>query len=327
MIAVFDLDSTLNTYIQKKVEGNEVDYLNSTDELLDILKNNINTYTKILINSNNLDNEFLQSQVIPILDDIHKQAKVIFYEINNNICSIINTKLFSEKGYNINKTSIKSKTTSDIKQIKVQKRQLKYEHLIIGISTGGPATLEVVLPQFPKEINFSIVVVQHMLRGNYIFKLCERLDKISKIEVKVAENGEILKNGIAYFPPPGTHLSYKKENNGLVTIVLSEKYLKDNSNIFKANNKFIHIPSVDIGIESASDMYGDRLIAAIFTGMGSDGALALKYARDNGAYTLSEAEETSKVYGMPKAAYEKGGSMEVLKHYLIPGRILDLTKN
>ena len=79
-------------------------------------------------------------------------------------------------------------------------------------------------------------------------------------------------------------------------------------------------------MESASDIFKDSLIGVILTGMGSDGAIALKYAKDNGAYTLSESEETAIIYGMPRVAYEKGGSMEVLKHYLIPNRILELLK-
>lgn len=201
----------------------------------------------------------------------------------------------------------------------------KYEHICIGVSTGGPTTLEMVIPQFPADIDVSIVVIQHMLRGKYIYSLCDRLDKISQIHVKVAEDGEFLKNGVAYFPPPGKHVNYKRHSNGEVSIHLIEQYQKeDGTGLFEKDHRFIHIPSVDIGMESAADVFGDKLVATILTGMGCDGAVALKYARDKGAHTLSESQETCVVYGMPKAAYEKGGSMEVLKHYLIPNRILEI---
>ena len=327
MIALYDTNNTLAPKIQRKLENEDINRINSLDELLNLLKNDLNQYSKVLINTSLIEDYDINKKVVPLVDSSSKQSKVLFYELNSSIASITNNKIF--KSTTSRNPSKKEESLSNVldklKGITGGRTGSKYKHIVIGVSTGGPSTLEKVIPLFPKDIDVSIVVIQHILRGNYIYKICERLNSISQLEVKVAEQGEVLKKGTVYFPPPGVHLSYKKEINGDVSIILTPDYQKrGHSQLFNEEQKFIHIPSVDIGIESASDIYKEQMIGVILTGMGSDGAIALKYARDNGAYTFSEAESTSIIYGMPKVAFEKGGSMEVLKHYLIPGRILEI---
>ena len=323
MLALYDPNNSLAPKIKNKLEQQDVTNIKTVDELIHLLKFELQNYSKVFINSSLLSEKELNNKILPLINTSLQQSKVLFYDTSSQIATIINTKVFKDE------SNDKTESIDEllIKLKKITKVKSKYKHVVIGVSTGGPSTLEKVIPLFPKDIDVSIVVIQHILRGNYIYKICERLNSISQVEVKVAEHGEILKNGTVYFPPPGVHLSYKKERNGDVSIILSEEYKKrGNSSIFDEKYKFVHIPSSDIGIESASDLYKDEMIAVILTGMGSDGAIALKYARDHGAYTLSEAESTSIIYGMPKVAFEKGGSMEVLKHYLIPGRILELLK-
>lgn len=323
MIAVYDIDKSLRPFLKKKITENSLSVyeINSMDELLDIISTRLNEYEKIFINTNGMTLDEIEYTFIPILKSPLDQAKVVIYEFTGTIPYVINTKLFN------NFKNSQKPTDNTNKEIKKTGRRSKYEHILIGISTGGPSTLEMVIPQFPEDIPVSIVVIQHMLRGDHINRLCDRLDKISRIHVKVAEDGEVLKKGVAYFPPPGYHLYYRRMPNGEVSIHLNPEYLKrGTSTIFKEDKKFVHVPSVDIGLESATEVFGDKLVAAILTGMGTDGAIALKYARDNGAHTLSQDESTSIIYGMPKAAFEQGGSMEVLKHYLIPNRMLEIIK-
>lgn len=335
MIALFDIDKTLSERIQRKLENQQVVEIKSIDDLINIIQTQLDSYSKVLINTNTIDENTLNKKILPLIDSSRKKTKVIFYEVNGIIANIINHKLFKVLDISTPKIDTTKSSKEDslddvfskIKSMTANKTKSKYKHVVVGVSTGGPVTLETFLPLFPPDIDVSIVVIQHILQGNYLYDICDRLDKISQLNVKVATNGEVLKKGTVYFAPPKQHLSYKQHANGDVSLVLTPDYIKrGDTALFKPNHKFVHIPSVDIGIESASDIYKDNMIAVILTGMGSDGAIALKYARDNGAYTLSEDESTAIIYGMPKVAVEKGGSMEVLKHYLIPNRILELIK-
>lgn len=323
MIAIYDIDKSLRPFLMKKITENSLSVyeINSMDELLDIISTRLNEYEKIFINTKGMTFDETKNTFTPIIKTPLDQTKVVIYEFTGNIPYIINTRIFN------NFKNSQNLTNNQQKEIKKTGRRSKYEHILIGISTGGPSTLEIVIPQFPEDIPVSIVVVQHMLRGDHINRLCDRLNKISRIHVKVAEDGEVLKKGVAYFPPPGFHLYYRRMPNGEVSIHLNPEYLKrGTSTIFNEDKKFVHVPSVDIALESATEVFGDKLVASIFTGMGTDGAIALKYARENGAHTLSQDESTSIIYGMPKAAFQQGGSMEVLKHYLIPNRMLEIIK-
>lgn len=333
MIALFDIDKTLSDKIQRKLENRQVIEIDSIKKLINLIQTQLDSYSKVFVNTNTIEESVLNEKILPLIDSSIKKSKVIFYEVNGNIATIINHKLFKITNTSTSKANTNKSPKEDslddifskIKSITANKTKSKYKHVVVGVSTGGPVTLETFLPLFPPDIDVSIVVIQHILQGNYLYDICDRLDKISQVNVKVATQGEVLKKGTVYFAPPKQHLSYKQHKNGDVSLVLTPDYLKrGTSTLFEENNKFVHVPSVDIGIESASDVFKDNMIAVILTGMGSDGAIALKYARDNGAYTLSEDESTAIIYGMPKVAVEKGGSMEVLKHYLIPNRILEL---
>ena len=122
---------------------------------------------------------------------------------------------------------------------------------------------------------------------------------------------------------------YKGENNtiyiaqgGFHMIIGDDKRIKLNSEppIWGVR------PAVDKLFESAVKVYKGKLISAILTGMGRDGAQGTVIVKEAGGTTISQNKETCTIYGMPKAAFNNGGSMEVLKHYLIPGRILELLK-
>lgn len=342
MIALFDPKKTLYTNISSKIENEHTYNITTEAELISVITNKLDCYTKILVNYSSIKNEKTKDEIISLIDTPTKRSKILLYEIYGSVVLVANSKLLSNKNSNKSEENLKKNETissnnkssesiedvfAKIKSITSNKNNSKYKHITVGVSTGGPVTLETFLPLFPQDLNTSIVVVQHILKGNYLYDICDRLNTISQMKVKVAEHGEILKNGVVYFAPPGVHLYYKKNEKGEVYIHLAKEYLKrGNSSLFDEKYKFVHIPSVDIAMESASDIFKDSLIGVILTGMGSDGAIALKYAKDNGAYTLSESEETAIIYGMPRVAYEKGGSMEVLKHYLIPNRILELLK-
>ncbi|WP_442599519.1 protein-glutamate methylesterase/protein-glutamine glutaminase [Neobacillus sp. D3-1R] len=162
--------------------------------------------------------------------------------------------------------------------------------ICIGTSTGGPRALQHVLTKLPKEVEAPLFIVQHMPPG-FTKSLASRLDSLSQIKVKEAEDGELAKKGVAYIAPGGYHLKVKQVGTSLA-IQLDQTQARNG-----------HRPSVDVLFESLSDLSGFAKIAVIMTGMGTDGAQGLRQLKYKGTVkAIAESESTSIVYGMPKAA-------------------------
>ncbi|MBI5204800.1 MAG: chemotaxis response regulator protein-glutamate methylesterase [Nitrospirae bacterium] len=161
----------------------------------------------------------------------------------------------------------------------------------IGTSTGGPPALQVLLPKFPKDISFGVLIVQHMPQG-FTGPLAKRLDTMCQIHIKEAEEGDKIEPGVALIAPSGLHMKVRK-NQKLIRL--------DMEPINTA-----HRPSVDVLFQTVADNYGNRSIGVILTGMGSDGAKGIRLMKEQGAVTLAQDEETSTIFGMPKVAIESG---------------------
>jgi two-component system, chemotaxis family, protein-glutamate methylesterase/glutaminase len=162
--------------------------------------------------------------------------------------------------------------------------------VVIGTSTGGPRALQAVLTKLPRNLEAPVLIVQHMPPG-FTKSLAERLDTLSEITVKEAENGEIIQKGTAYIAPGGCHLKLKKVGRSLAIMI-------DKSEVRNG-----HRPSVDVLFESASEFQEFSKIAVIMTGMGSDGSKGLVQLKQTGnVRAIAESRETSIVFGMPKAA-------------------------
>ncbi|CAM3738540.1 protein-glutamate methylesterase/protein-glutamine glutaminase [Mesobacillus thioparans] len=160
----------------------------------------------------------------------------------------------------------------------------------IGTSTGGPRALQQVLTALPKDIGVPVLVVQHMPPG-FTKSLASRLDSLSQISVKEAEDGELLQKGTAYIAPGGFHLEVKNVGPALA-ISLGQSPPRNG-----------HRPSVDVMFESVSAIKNYSKIAVIMTGMGADGSRGLVELKKNGVVkAIAESQETSIVFGMPKAA-------------------------
>lgn len=173
--------------------------------------------------------------------------------------------------------------------------------VLIGTSTGGPRALQEVITKLPKDIKAPILIVQHMPAG-FTKSLADRLNQLSEIEVKEAENGDILRDGHAYIAPGGYHLRINKTGN-IYTIVL------DNTAAPRAG----HRPAVDVLLEDNSRYSDFDKIVVIMTGMGSDGSLGLQKLKKNGnVVAIAESSNTCIVYGMPKAAVETNLVNEVV---------------
>lgn len=166
----------------------------------------------------------------------------------------------------------------------------------IGTSTGGPSALQAILPKFPKEISFGILVVQHMPRG-FTGPLAERLDSICHIRVKEAEEGERIEPGTAFVAPSGLHMKIRKEH-----VPDAPPHMPYMIRLDAEPSSEMHRPSVDVLFCSVAKNYGSRSIGVILTGMGSDGVRGMGEIKEEGGFTIAQDEATSAIFGMPRVA-------------------------
>lgn len=168
----------------------------------------------------------------------------------------------------------------------------KIDLIAIGASTGGTEAIDVVLSGLPPEVP-GIVIVQHIPKV-YSEMFANRLNDHLPLDVKEAEDGDLIKPGGVYIAPGDKHMSVFKGTDGY--------YIK----CYEGEKVNWHCPSVDVLFDSVSMTAKDRAIGVILTGMGNDGANGLLKMRAKGAHTIGQDEQSSVVYGMPKAAYEIG---------------------
>lgn len=162
--------------------------------------------------------------------------------------------------------------------------------IVIGTSTGGPRALQTVLTGLPETIDAPILVVQHMPSG-FTKSLADRLNSLCRIQVKEAEDGELIQKGVAYIAPGGFHLKVRKVGMSIV-VLLDQSELRSG-----------HRPSVDVLFESVSEITDFAKIAVIMTGMGMDGSSGIIKLNQTGPLkAIAESQKTSIVFGMPKAA-------------------------
>lgn len=167
--------------------------------------------------------------------------------------------------------------------------------ILIGTSTGGPRALQEVITKIPATIKAPILIVQHMPAG-FTKSLSNRLDQLSDITVKEAENGDILQNGVAYIAPGGYHMKIRK-------IGMSYGIVLDDQEPPRGG----HRPSVDVLFEDNCQFNEIDKVAVIMTGMGADGTKGLIQLKNTGkVIAITESANTCIVYGMPKAAFETG---------------------
>lgn len=186
-----------------------------------------------------------------------------------------------------------------------------FDALLVGASTGGPLAIQTVLEALGEDFRPPVVIVQHMPSG-FTTAFAERLNSQLPFSVLEASNGDRLMPYTTYLAPGGRHLSLARSNDNL-TIVLSS-----------ADGSSLHCPSVDRLFNSAAEVIGPRALAVLLTGMGSDGAKGMALLANRGAYTVAQDEASSIVFGMPRAAIDKGAAREVLALSDIGTRIREL---
>lgn len=182
-----------------------------------------------------------------------------------------------------------------VTQVKKEWLSHSKKMVLIGTSTGGPRALQEVITKIPVTIKAPILIVQHMPAG-FTKSLSNRLDQLSSISVKEAENGDILQNGVAYIAPGGYHMKLRK-------IGMSYGIVLDDQEPPRGG----HRPSVDVLFEDICQFSEVDKVAVIMTGMGADGTKGLIQLKNTGkVIAITESANTCIVYGMPKAAFETG---------------------
>lgn len=165
------------------------------------------------------------------------------------------------------------------------------ELCVIGASTGGPIALQRILERMPADFPLPIAIVQHMPAG-FTRPFADRLGRLSRLEVSEAGDGDRLRPGRVLLAPAGSHLRI----TGNLAVVLAAS---------PADAK--HIPSVDVTMKSAARARPGRVLGILLTGMGDDGAEGMATIRASGGFTIAESEASCVVYGMPRAAEQRGG--------------------
>lgn len=173
----------------------------------------------------------------------------------------------------------------------------------IGCSTGGPRALAEILPQLPGSLPAAVVIVQHMSQG-FTKSLAERLDSMSQMEVREAEEGDPLRAGRALLAPGNYHMEVIRD--GGTGLLKAKTALNQKPQVHSVR------PSADVLLESVGKEFGPHTVGVVLTGMGHDGAKGLGVIRKNRGKTLAQDEASCVVYGMPKAAVESGAAQKVV---------------
>ncbi|EHR77515.1 chemotaxis protein CheY [Thermococcus litoralis DSM 5473] len=174
-----------------------------------------------------------------------------------------------------------------------EKKDAARSIIAIAASTGGPQSLLRVIPKLPAEIKSGILIVQHMPPG-FTKSFAQRLDRVSKIDVKEAEDGDLVEEGKAYVAPGGFHME--------ITIRAGKPRIALN----KGPKVHGVRPAADPMMISVARLFGRKTIGVVMTGMGRDGAQGLAEIKRRGGITIAQDKETSIIFGMPKAAIELG---------------------
>ncbi|WP_223066791.1 protein-glutamate methylesterase/protein-glutamine glutaminase [Paenibacillus caui] len=192
----------------------------------------------------------------------------------------------------------------------------RFQHIVaVGCSTGGPKALKVLLESLPGNFPAPIVIVQHM-PPSFTKSLAQRLNSLSPLTVVEAEQGMALDKGTAYIAPGGKHTRITQGEDGICRISLRSDELRNG-----------HRPSVDVMYESLLTLESLHIHAVLLTGMGSDGAKAMKQLYDQGVTsTIAESEESCVVYGMPRSAVELGCVHDILPLHEIAPKLAQIVK-
>jgi two-component system chemotaxis response regulator CheB len=190
-------------------------------------------------------------------------------------------------------------------------RPFGVELIAIGASTGGPSALQNILWSLPSGLQSAIVISQHMPAG-FTRAFAERLNRNCALDIREAQTGDKVEQGKVLLAPGGYNLGLKKRKNAVVVEAEERKPVDK------------YVPSIDKLFHSAAGIYGERMLAVVLTGMGSDGKAGISAVKKAGGHTMAESEQSCIVYGMPREAISTRQVDEVFPLEEIPSAILRL---
>ena len=231
-------------------------------------------------------------------DFIGKPSKKASEELKNIEKSLVE-KVNAIRGLNMDVLSRNLRLLTPAPEPVIEISQGPMDIAAIGSSTGGPAALQIILTKLPETFQAAIVVSQHMPKG-FTGPLAERLDKLAMIGISEARDGDEIERGRAYICPGGCHMTLKKRGPS-VRISLRQAPPEDR-----------YVPSVDVMMKSVAEIYGERAMGVLLTGMGNDGKEGMLEIKSRGGYTIAESQETAVVFGMPREAIKAGAADKVL---------------
>jgi len=167
--------------------------------------------------------------------------------------------------------------------------------VVIASSSGGPRALAQIIPKLPVDLQAGVLIVQHM-PGDFLYSFAARLDWESKLKVKVAENGDLIQQGVVLVAPADHHCKVVNNGRNEERIKLTPFDGKEESNLISGDETMISLASI----------YGKNACGVVLTGMGADGTKGLTEVKKNNGFTIAEDESTAIVFGMPKEAIKAG---------------------
>ncbi|MGR5235484.1 protein-glutamate methylesterase/protein-glutamine glutaminase [Vibrio alfacsensis] len=185
----------------------------------------------------------------------------------------------------------------------------KYQLTAIGTSTGGPVALQKILTCLPVNYPHPIVLIQHM-PATFTAAFASRLNTLCKIQVKEAQDGDVLQAGVAYLAPGGKQMMVDGRAGAARLRILD------------GGDRMNYKPCVDVTFGSAAKVYGDKVLSMVLTGMGADGREGARMLKSAGSTIWAQDEESCVVYGMPQAVAKAGISTEDLPLDRIAERML-----
>lgn len=185
----------------------------------------------------------------------------------------------------------------------------------VGVSTGGPKALQQILPHLPSDLPVPILIVQHMPAG-FTSTFADRLNSLCSITVREASHGELIRPATAYIAPAGLHMRVQRRPSDLQVVTSLDLHPHD----------ALHIPSIDVLMESVASVYRGHAMGVIMTGMGSDGAKGMKAIHRAGGLTIGQDEASCTVYGMPRVCAELGVLHRSVPLDGIPDQIIQATR-
>lgn len=224
-------------------------------------------------------------------ENINKNREEFTENLESHIKALVNT---DEKKKNKKENKKLEKLDGKINN-QQSKQPENVDVLMIGASTGGPKVVTEIVKKLPKDLSIPVFIVQHMPKG-FTSSFAERMNTLAKIPVVEAKHRMRYQPGRVYLAPGGQHMVVR------------------NKRIMLLDTEKIHSvkPAVDPLFKSLAQLYNEKTLAVILTGMGKDGADGALAVKEAGGYVLAQNEESCVVYGMPRYACEAGAVHELL---------------